>query len=183
MNETVDGAVDGAGQAGLSLSYERSRADVEHVVLERGRVGQSWRGLWDSFCLVTPNWSVQLPRGSYQGTDPHGFMPRDEIVQHLVRYANSFEAPVREGVEVFALNIADGKSFVLRTSQGEIRPRRVVVASGGFQKPHRPPGADRLPASVRAIDAADYTDPESLPPGPVLIMGSGQTGCQLAEEL
>ena len=183
MKETVNVVVIGAGQAGLSLSYELSRTDVEHVVLERGRVGESWRGLWDSFCLVTPNWSVELPGGRYQGTDPHGFMPRDEIVQHLVRYANSFESPVREGVEVFALNIADGKHFVLRTSQGELRARRVVVASGGFQRPHRPPGADRLPASVRAIDAADYTNSASLPPGPVMIMGSGQTGCQLAEDL
>jgi putative flavoprotein involved in K+ transport len=183
MSEIVDVAVIGAGQAGLCLSYELSRADVEHVVLERGRVGQSWRGLWDSFCLVTPNWSVQLPGGGYQGSDPHGFMPRDQIVQHLVGYANSFEAPVREGVEVFALDIADGKGFVLRTSQGEIRARRVVVASGGFQKPYRPPGADRLPTSVRVIDAADYTNPASLPHGPVMIMGSGQTGCQLAEDL
>jgi putative flavoprotein involved in K+ transport len=183
MSEIVDVAVIGAGQAGLSLSYELSRADMEHVVLERGRVGQSWRGLWDSFCLVTPNWSVQLPGGSYRGTDPHGFMPRDEIVQHLVSYANSFKAPVREGVEVFALDIVDGKRFVLRTSQGEIRARRVVVASGGFQRPYRPPGADRLPASVRVIDAADYTNPASLPHGRVMVVGSGQTGCQLAEDL
>jgi putative flavoprotein involved in K+ transport len=183
MKEIVDVAVIGAGQAGLSLSYELSRADVEHVVLERGRVGQSWRGLWDSFCLVTPNWSVQLPGGSYQGTDPQGFMPRDEIVQHLVSYAKSFEAPVRESVEVCALDIAGEKRFVLRTSQGDIGARRVVVASGGFQKPYRPPGADRLPASVRVIDAADYTNPASLPHGRVMIMGSGQTGCQLAEDL
>ena len=75
MSETVDLVVIGAGQAGLSLSYELSRASVEHVVLERGRVGESWRGRWDSFCLVTPNWSMQLPGGTYQGPDPHGFMP------------------------------------------------------------------------------------------------------------
>ena len=183
MKEIVDVAVIGAGQAGLSLSYELSRANVEHVMLERGRVGQSWRGLWDNFCLVTPNWSVQLPGGSYQGTEPHGFMSRDEIVQHLVCYANSFEAPVREGVEVYALDIADRKRFVLRTSRGEIGARRVVVASGGFQKAYRPPGVNRLPASVCVIDAADYTNPASLPHGPVMIMGSGQTGCQLAEDL
>jgi putative flavoprotein involved in K+ transport len=183
MRESVDVAVIGAGQAGLSLSHELSRADVEHVVLERGRVGESWRGRWDNFCLVTPNWSVRLPGGGYRGPDPDGFMPRDEIVQYLVRYADGFEAPVREGVEVFALDMAGGKRFVLRTSQGELTARRVVVASGGFQKPHRPPGADRLPKSVRVMDAAQYTNAASLPPGRVLIMGSGQTGCQLAEDL
>ena len=182
MRESVDVAVIGAGQAGLSLSYELSRADVEHLVLERGRVGESWRGRWDSFCLVTPNWSVQLPGGGYQGPDPDGFMPRDEIVEHLVRYANSFRAPVREGVDVFALDV-ERKRFVLRTSHGELRARRVVVASGGFQKPYRPSGADRFPPSVRVVDAADYTNPGSLPPGGVLILGSGQTGCQLAEDL
>jgi putative flavoprotein involved in K+ transport len=183
MKESVDVAVIGAGQAGLSLSYELSRANVEHVVLERGRVGESWRGLWDNFCLVTPNWSVQLPGGSYQGSDPHGFMPRDELVEHLVCYANSFEAPVREGVEVFALDIADGNKFVLRTSRGEIGARRVVVASGGFQKSYRPHGVARFPASVRVIDAADYMNSASVPHGRVLIVGSGQTGCQLAEDL
>ena len=183
MRETVDLVVIGAGQAGLSLSYELLRAGVEHVVLERGRVGESWRGRWDSFCLVTPNWSMQLPGGQYQGHNPHGFMPKDEIVQHFVRYAEAFNAPVREGVEVFAVDPAGMNRFVVRTSRGEIRARRVVVASGGFQKPHRPLNADRFSASTRVIDGGDYTHPASLPPGDVLIIGSGQTGCQLAEEL
>ncbi len=183
MSETVELVVIGAGQAGLSLSYDLSRAAVEHVVLERGRVGESWRGRWDSFCLVTPNWSMQLPGGNYQGHDPHGFMPKHEIVRHFVRYATAFKAPVREGVEVFAVDPAGRNRFVVRTSRGEIRARRVVVASGGFQKPHRPPNADRFSASTRVIDGADYTNPASLPLGKVLIIGSGQTGCQLAEEL
>ena len=183
MGETVDIVVIGAGQAGLSLSYELSRAGVEHVILERGRVGESWRGRWDSFCLVTPNWSMQLPGGNYEGRDPHGFMPKDEIVQHFVRYAKALTVPVREGVDVFGVDPAGGSRFVVRTSRGEIRARRVVVASGGFQKPHRPPNADRFPPSTRVIEAADYTNPASVPVGDVLIIGSGQTGCQLAEEL
>jgi thioredoxin reductase len=182
-DETTELVVIGAGQAGLSLSYELARAGVEHVVLERGRVGESWRGRWDSFCLVTPNWSMQLPGGNYQGDDPQGFMPKDEIVQHFVRYANTFQAPVREGVEVLAVDPAGRNRFDVRTSRGEIRARSVVVASGGFQRPHRPPNAERFPASTRVIDGAGYTNPASLPPGDVLIVGSGQTGCQLAEEL
>jgi putative flavoprotein involved in K+ transport len=183
MSETVELVVIGAGQAGLSLSCELSRAGVEHVVLERGRVGESWRGRWDSFCLVTPNWSMQLPGGNYQGPDPDGFMPKDEIVQHFVRYATAIQAPVREGIEVFAVDPVGTNRFVIRTSQGEIRARSVVVASGGFQRPHRPTNSARFPASTRVIDGASYANPASLPPGEVLIIGSGQTGCQLAEEL
>ena len=90
----------GAGQAGLAVSHELTALGVEHTVLERGRVANTWRGRWDTFCLVTPNWTVQLPGGEYDGADPHGYMPRDEIVAHLERYARSFSAPVRETVEV-----------------------------------------------------------------------------------
>ncbi len=184
MTEDIEVAVIGAGQAGLSLSYELTHAGVEHVVLERDRVGASWRRRWDGFCLVTPNWTVQLPGGGdYEGDDRDGFMPRDEIVSHLVRYAGSFRAPVREGTEILALSPGRGAGFVLRTPSGDVRARQVVVASGAYQKPHRPPGADRLPRSIHVIDADDYSNPGALPPGEVLVVGSGQTGCQLAEEL
>src|SRR5260370_42405489 len=101
--ESVDVVMVGAGQAGLSLSHELAQADVEHVVLDRGRVGQTWRTRWDSFCLVIPNWTVQLPGGRYDGGDPDGFMPRDDIVGHLTYYAGSFHAPVREGVNAACL--------------------------------------------------------------------------------
>ncbi len=109
-----DVVVIGAGQAGLSVSHELSAAGVDHVVLERGRVGETWRGRWDTFCLVTPNWTVRLPGGAYAGDDPDGFMPRDAIVAHLESYARSFEAPVRERVAVTSLHpITDG--FVVNT--------------------------------------------------------------------
>jgi putative flavoprotein involved in K+ transport len=179
----ADVVIVGAGQAGLSLSHELSAAGVEHIVLERGRVGETWRGRWDSFCLVIPNWTVQLPGGRYRGEDPDGFMPKDDIVRHLVWYAESFRAPVREGVTVTSLEPAESGGFLLQTSSGAIRARDVVLASGGYQKPHRPPAAAQLPASVHAIDAEDYVNPAALPPGKVLIVGSGQTGCQLAEEI
>lgn len=181
--DAADVIVIGAGQAGLALGHELSLAGVEYVVLERGRVGESWQRRWDSFCLVTPNWTVQLPGGRYEGDDPDGFMPRDEIVNHLVAYARSFQAPVWEGVNVSALGPGDDGSFLLHTSLGDIRARQVVLASGGYQRPHRPPGADQLPPSLHVIDAEAYADPESLPPGKVLVIGSGQTGCQLAEDL
>jgi len=181
--DCVDVAVVGAGQAGLSVSHELSRAGVEHAVLERGRVGQAWRRRWDSFCLVIPNWTVQLPGGRYRGDDPDGFMPRDDIVGHLAGYARSFHAPVREGTDVFWLGPCGDGRFLLRTSTGDIRAREVVIASGAYQRPHRPALSRELPASLLVIDAEDYTRPTALPAGKVLVVGSGQTGCQLAEEL
>jgi cation diffusion facilitator CzcD-associated flavoprotein CzcO len=183
MSPAADVVIVGAGQAGLSLSHELAAAGVDHIVLERGRVGETWRGRWDSFCLVIPNWTVQLPGGRYRGDDPDGFMPKSEIVRHLVEYAESFGAPVHEGVRVTSLEPGDHGAFLLRTSNGDIRAKEVVLASGGYQKPHRPPAAAQLPAAIHAIDAEAYTNPAALPPGKVLVVGSGQTGCQLAEEI
>src|SRR6516165_11445045 len=117
MSEMVPVVVVGGGQAGLSVSHELRARGVEHVVLERGRVGQTWRDRWESFCLVTPNWSVQLPGGAYAGDDPDGFMPRDDIVRHLETYAATFAAPVREGVEVISLDDLPDGGFRLRTNR------------------------------------------------------------------
>jgi putative flavoprotein involved in K+ transport len=172
----------GAGQAGLAVSHELTQAGIEHVVLERGRVGQTWRGRWDSFCLVTPNWSLQLPGGAYDGDDADGFMPRDDIVAYLERYAQSFAAPVEEGVAVTSLGRSK-RGFVLETSSGAIESTTVVLSTGAYQRPHRPAGAETFPADVVQIDAEDYHNPAELPSGPVLVVGSGQTGCQIAEEL
>lgn len=173
----------GGGQAGLAVSHELTELSVKHVVLERGRVGQTWRERWDSFCLVTPNWSVQLPGGAYAGDDPDGFMQRDQIVEHLERYAASFAAPVREGVDVTTLEAAPDGEFALTTTSGPMQAEIVVLATGAYQRPHRPPGADTLPAHLLQIDAEAYKKEADLPTGKVLVVGSGQTGCQLAEEL
>ena len=172
----------GAGQAGLSVSHELSAAGVEHVVLERGRVGETWRGRWDTFRLVTPNWTVRLPGGAYAGDDPDGFMPRDAIVAHLESYGRSFNAPVRERVAVTGLQpTADG--FALSTSEGDLRAKTVVVTTGAYQKAHRPAAAASLPSGLYAIDAEGYRNANAIPSGKVLVVGSGQTGCQIAEEL
>jgi len=180
--EHVDVLVVGGGSAGLSVGHELASLGIDHVVLERGRIGQAWRNRWDSFCLVTPNWSVQLPGGAYAGDDPDGFMPRDEIVAHLDRYAAASGAPVREGVAVRTIDRAAG-GFVARTSAGDLLARRVVLCTGAFQRAHRPAGAEALPADLPRLDIEDYRNAASLPPGPILIVGSGQSGCQLAEEL
>jgi putative flavoprotein involved in K+ transport len=183
VSERIDTVVVGGGQAGLVVSHELSRAGVDHVVLERGRIGEMWRGRWDSFCLVTPNWTVQLPRHPYDGQDPDGFMLRDEIVAYLERYAAAVEAPVREGVDVISLQPGPDSGFHLETSAGPLAAQIVILATGGYQRPHRPAGAATLPADLLQIDVEDYRSPADLPPGPVLVVGSGQSGCQIAEEL
>ena len=183
MTERIEVVVVGAGQAGLAVSRELTEAGIAHVVLERARVGQTWRGRWDSFCLVTPNWFLQLPGYPYEGDDPDAFMPRDQVVEYLERYAAGFEAPVREGIEVTALSSGPDGGFLLETSAGEIMAGTAVLSTGAYQRPHRPAGAATLPEDLHQLDVEDYRNPAELPSGPVLVVGSGQSGCQIAEEL
>jgi putative flavoprotein involved in K+ transport len=183
MGERVDVVVIGGGQAGLATSHELTEAGIEHVVLERDRVGQSWRARWDSFCLVTPNWFVQLPAGHYHGDDPDGYMPRDQITGYLEAYARGFGAPVREGVQVTSLVMNPRGAFRLRTSAEEITASTVVVATGAYQRPHRPTVVGELSGEVHSMGVEAYRNPDRVPDGKVLIVGSGQSGCQLAEEL
>jgi len=181
--ERHDLVVVGAGQAGLAMSRELARCDLEHVVLERGRVGETWRGRWESFCLVTPNWTMQLPDQPYDGENPDAFDARDEIVEFLERYAARFEVPVQEGVEVRSLRPDEQGGFFLETSVGPVVARAVVLASGAFQRPTRLLSGSTLPTDLLPLDAGDYRSPTELPAGPVLVVGSGQSGCQIAEEL
>lgn len=180
--ERFEAVVVGGGQAGLAVSHELTKVGVEHVVLERGRIGQAWRDRWDTFCLVSPNWSVQLPDRPYDGDDPDGFMPRDEIVAYLDGYRDAFDLPVREGVGALAVESAAG-GFNVRTSDGDLRASALVLANGAFQRPHRPPGAEMLPWDLLQIDVDDYHNASALPAGRILVVGSGQSGCQIAEEL
>ena len=180
--EQLEAVVVGGGQAGLAASRELQRNGVEHVVLERGRIGQTWRDRWDTFCLVSPNWTVQLPDRPYDGDDPDGFMPRDEIVTYLEGYRDAFALPVREGVTAVSIERgADG--FHIQTTIGDVQARALVLANGAFQRPHRPAGAETLPSDLLRIDVNDFRNATSLPPGRILIVGSGQSGCQIAEEL
>ena len=183
MGGEFEVVVVGAGPAGLAVSRELTDAGVAHVVLEKGRVGQTWRERWDSFRLVSPNWTVRLPAHPYDDDDPDGFMPRDDVVAYLERYAAGFDAPIREGVEVTSLCPLPDGGFRLETSVGPTSARRVVMCSGAYQRPNRPAAAETLPADLRQLDVADYRHPADLPGGPVLVVGSGQSGCQIAEEL
>lgn len=182
MADSVDVIVVGGGQAGLSTSHELTLAGIDHVVLERSRIAQSWRDRWDSFCLVLPNWTLQLPGHAYAGDDTDGFMPRDDIVAYLESYAADSKAPVREGVEVVGIRPSQ-PGWTVETSNGDLRTAVVIAATGAFQTAVRPVGSESLPDSIVQLDVGRYRNPDVLPPGKVLVVGSGQSGCQVAEDL
>ncbi len=177
-------AIIGGGQAGLSVSAHLSRKNIDHVILEKHRIAHAWRTQrWDAFCLVTPNWQCQLPGFSYQGNDPHGFMLRDEIVAYVESFAKSIVAPVREGVAVTQLRCdAEGK-YHLETSEGDIMADAVVLAVSGYHVPSIPRSAERIAPAIVQIHSSAYKNPGQLPEGAVLVVGSGQSGCQIAEDL
>jgi putative flavoprotein involved in K+ transport len=183
--QSVEIAIVGGGQAALALSYHLRAQGRDHVILEQGRAVESWRSRrWDSLRLIAPNWSLIMPGFAYAGPDPNGFMGRDEVVDHLVGYARSIGAPIEEGVRVEHVG-RDGEDgdFVLRTPAGERRAANVVVATGSLQRPKVPADAGEIPARVIQLVPADYRNPNGLPPGRILIVGSGETGVQIAEEL
>lgn len=173
----------GGGQAGLSIAHALHKRGIRPLVLEKNRVGYVWdQQRWDSFCLVTPNWQCRLPDFPYDGPDPEGFMVKSEIVSYLQRFAAFVGADLREGVTVHRL-VHNGPGYRLLTSEGEILADHVVVATGGYHIPRRHADSPRLPASTLQLDAREYKNPSSLPQGPVLVVGSGQSGCQIAEDL
>ncbi len=181
----IEVAVIGAGQAGLAISWYLKQAGIEHLVFEKTRIAHEWRDArWDSFCLVTPNWQCRLPGFSYAGPDPHGFMVKDDIVRYLEGYVASFAPPVREHEPVIKLrrNPVTG-DFDIETQIGHYRAAQVVIATGGYQTPFVPRQAERLPASIVQIHSCAYRNPEQLPGGAVLVVGTGQSGCQIAEDL
>lgn len=172
----------GAGQAGLSVSYFLTKAGLPHVVLDKGPVAGAWAERWDSFCLVTPNWSINLAGQSYSGDDPDGFMSRDDFIAYMRRWAEGFGAPVRTGVRVDRIAARDN-GFTLATGNGEVTAEAVVVATATHQAPKVPAVAERLPGQVTQLHAQAYRNPAQLPEGAVLVVGSGQTGCQIVEDL
>jgi putative flavoprotein involved in K+ transport len=183
MPERVETVVVGGGQAGLAASWFLTERGREHVVLERGRVGETWRTeRWDGFFLNTPRWTQQLPGFEYAGEDPDGFAPLAEMIEYVEGYGRSFAAPVRENVTVTALRAQDGR-YAAETSAGEVLADNVVLATGAFQRPTpSAPGAESA-KDVLQLHTSAYRRPDQLPAGAVLIVGSGQSGCQIADEL
>ena len=184
MTTLIETVVIGAGQAGLAISYFLTKAGRAHVVLERAAaVANAWRNQrWDSFTLVTPNFQVRMPGAEYQGPDPYGFMTRAQVVAYFDSYVRRFQLPVRCSVEVTSVE-KDNEGYRIRTSVGEYRAKNVIVAIGHYQSPKLPPFSESLPSDIRQLHPVQYRNPSSLPPGAVLVVGTGQSGAQIAEEL
>ncbi|UCD41694.1 MAG: NAD(P)-binding domain-containing protein [Chloroflexota bacterium] len=185
MTENFDTIIIGAGQAGLSIGYYLSKLGREFVILEQAsNITPTWRGRWDSFTLVLPNWTYQIPDHGYDGDDPDGFMDRDELVVRLEKFADSFNPDIRFGSKVTSVR-SDQNSGNLRvnTEGSSFAADNVVVAAGTFQSPRLPPFSNNLAEDINQIHTSEYQNPDSLPEGAVLVVGTGQSGCQIAEEL
>ena len=174
----------GGGQAGLAMSYHLKRVGLDHVVLEKNSIAHSWKTQrWDAFCLVTPNWQCRLPGYPYQGSDPKGFMLRDEVVAYIEGYARHINAPVREGIAVTRLTRDTSGCFALETSSGTMTAKQVVLAVSGYHVPNIPRVAEKLAPDIIQIHSSTYRNPQQMPDGEILVVGSGQSGCQIAEDL
>jgi putative flavoprotein involved in K+ transport len=182
VTEAAETVVIGGGQAGLAVSYHLKQRGLEHVLLERGEIGETWRSeRWDGFRLNTPNTFLQLPGHEYDEDDPSAFLTRAEIVAHLEDYAAKIGGEIRTHAEVVSVGAADG-GFIVDSAAGQLSTRNVVVAAGSFRRPaERPSPAGR--SDVLQLHTAEYRRPDQLPNGGVLVVGSGQSGCQIAAEL
>jgi putative flavoprotein involved in K+ transport len=174
----------GGGQAGLSTSHHLKQRGIHHVVLEKRRIADSWRrDRWDSFCLVTPNWQCRLPDFPYAGADPKGYMLKDEIVAYVEAFAARLQPPVLEGTAVTRITRHVSGALEVCTSAGICLAGHVVVATGGYDIPNLPPCARSVPPAIVQLHSVDYRNPAQLPPGGVLVVGSGQSGVQIMEDL
>lgn len=183
--KTIEAIVIGGGQAGLAMSFGLRQKGIEHVVLEQAsQAGHAWRDMrWDSFYLLTPNWSLLLPGFEYDGPDPDLFMSRAEIIAMLEQYAGRYDMPVRYGTRVEAIIPLEGGGYHVRSDQGDWQAKNVIVATGFFQRPKHSPVQSLLSPHILQLHCSTYRNPEHLPAGGVLVVGSGQSGCQIAEEL
>jgi putative flavoprotein involved in K+ transport len=173
----------GAGHTGLAVSHLLSQNSVDHVVIERGEVANSWRTeRWDSLRLLTPNWQTRLPGHNYEGSDPDGYMTVPELVAFLSDYADKVEAPLQLQTTVTSLTQLNGH-YRVETSNGVWRAPTVVVASGAHNHAKLPPFASQLPPAIESVTALDYRRPDLLPAGPTLVVGASATGIQIAEEV
>jgi putative flavoprotein involved in K+ transport len=180
----IDSVVIGAGQAGLGVSRELVERGIEHVVLEQGRIGETWRSQrWDAFALNSPAWMNRLP-GDAAPARPDDFPSAPEFAVGLERYAFRHRLPVHESVTVRSLDLGfRGDGLSVATDAGVLHSRSVVVASGGARVPRVPAMAAAMSASFLQLHAAGYRSADELPTGPVLVIGGGQSGVQIAEDL
>ncbi|MEX3009099.1 NAD(P)-binding domain-containing protein [Hoeflea sp. TYP-13] len=173
----------GAGQAGLAMSQQLSQRSIDHVLLERGEVANSWRKeRWDSLTLLTPNWQSRLPGFRYTGNDPDGYMDMPAVIDFLDRYARFVEAPIETGTDVTTVRRTQG-GYAVVTNRGEWRCRTLVIASGACNIANVPALAAELPGGIQSITPMQYRNPDQLADGGVLVVGASATGMQLAKEI
>ena len=184
---SIDTVVVGAGHAGLAVSRLLTDAGRDHVVLDRGRVAERWRSeRWDSLHLLTPNWMTRLPGWCYTGPDPDGYLSSAQLINHLERYAASFQAPVIPQTTVVEIAAAHGPAlarFRVVTDTGTWHARHVVVATGPHGRPHLPRGLSGISGRVEVVTANSYRNPAAFPSGGVLVVGASASGVQIADEL
>ncbi len=181
--ERITTVVIGAGHAGLAISRVLAEHSIDHIVLERGELANSWRReRWDSLRLLTPNWQSRLPGYPYSGTNPDGFMTMPEVVQHISGFAAATSAPVRTQTTVTSV-IGIDAGYQVVTHSGEIRCRTVVIASGAANIARVPEVRSAVPESIECLTPFEYHNPDRLPSGGVLIVGASATGAQLAHEI
>jgi putative flavoprotein involved in K+ transport len=179
----VDAVVIGAGHSGLAMSHALSARSIDHVVLERGEVANSWRTeRWDSLRLLTPNWMSRLPGYCYRGDDPDGYMTVSQVVEFMAGYARHAAAPVVAQAAVTSVE-SDARGYRVRTNRGDWLCRALVLATGAFNVPVIPRVAEGVPAGVTQVTARDYRNPGRLETGGVLVVGASATGLQLAQEI
>jgi putative flavoprotein involved in K+ transport len=183
--EPIETVIVGGGQAGLAISYHLKQGGREHIVLEQAaQAGSVWRTeRWDSFTLVTPNWAFRMPGAKHNGTDRDGFMPRDQVVAYFDQYVKRFQPPIQYNTRVLAVEPLDSKGYRVQTPERIFEADNVVIATGFFQQPKLPPSAAGLASGITQLHSSAYRNPASLPAGAVLVVGSAQSGCQIAQEL
>lgn len=180
--EQIEALVIGGGQAGLAMSEQLGQRRLPHLVVERHRVAERWRSeRWDGLHANGPAWHDKLPGLPIPGVDPDGFATREQMVNYLAAYAEQIAAPVRCGVEVTALHATDS-GFRAETSHGLIEARNVVAATGPFQRGVIPPLVPKE-AGIVQMHSSLYRNPAQLPDGAVMVVGSGSSGAQIADEL
>jgi len=182
--EKVEALVVGGGQAGLAMSAHLSRNGISHLVLERHRIAERWRSeRWDSLVANGPAWHDCFPDMDFPDADPDAFVPKEDVADYFVAYADKIDAPIRCGVEVTEVRRNEGRrGFHARTSDGEIEADYVIAATGAFQNPVIPDLASDEDGIVQMHSTA-YRNPGQLPEGAVLVVGAGSSGTQIAEEL
>jgi putative flavoprotein involved in K+ transport len=183
MTEHINTIIVGGGQGGLSTSYYLKHQDREHFILEQAeQAAFVWRNRWDSFTLITPNWMIRLPGAEYEGDDPDGFTARDDVITYFEEYIKRFDLPIRYGCQVTSVEPIEA-GYLVSTDKTDFEASNVVIATGLYQQPKIPPFSNNLTSEILKLHSSEYRNPEMLPEGSVLVVGSAQSGCQIAEEL